>query len=152
VWRAVPAFYSRVRQSLADREEGVRYRRVTRREGKVTMNNQQPASAAKSQTEDGVSLEDYDSMSAEEIVRKLPKLSPKQVEKLCRYEKAHKKRRSLLRYFEGRIGSAAATATSGREDPPPGEERPEKRRETEIGTVARENPAPGEERPERRVP
>jgi len=152
VWRAVPAFYSRVRQSLADREEGVRYRRVTRREGKATMNNQQPERTAKSQTEDGVSLEDYDSMSAEEIVRKLPKLSPKQVERLCRYEKAHKKRRSLLRYFEGRIGSAAATATSGREDPPPGEERPEKRRETEIGTVARENPAPGEERPERRVP
>ena len=150
MWRAVPAFYSRVRQSLADREEGVRYRRVTRREGKATMNNQQPASAAKSQTEDGVSLEDYDSMSAEEIVRKLPKLSPKQVEKLCRYEKAHKKRRSLLRYFEGRIGSAAATATSGREDPPPGEERPEKRRETEIGTMAREDPPPGEERPERR--
>ncbi len=152
MWRAVPAFYSRVRQSLAAREEGVRYRRVTRREGKTTMNNQQPESTAKSQTEDGVSLEDYDSMSAEEIVRKLPKLSPKQVERLCRYEKAHKKRRSLLRYFEGRIGSAAATATSGREDPPPGEERPEKRRETEIGTVARENPAPGEERPERRVP
>ena len=137
---------------MADREQGVCCRWVTRREGKAMMNNQQPASAAKSQTEDGVSLEDYDSMSAEEIVRKLPKLSPKQVEKLCRYEKAHKKRRSLLRYFEGRIGSAAATATSGREDPPPGEERPEKRRETEIGTIARENPAPGEERPERRVP
>lgn len=104
MWRAVPAFYSRVRQSLADREEGVRYRRVTLRKGKATMNNQQPASAAKSQTEDGMSLEDYDSMSAEEIVRKLPKLSPKQVEKLCRYEKAHKKRRSLLRYLQGRIG------------------------------------------------
>ena len=150
MWRAVPAFYSRVRQSLAAREEGVRYRRVTRREGKTTMNNQQPASTAKSQTEDEVSLEDYDSMSAEEIVRKLPKLSPAQVEKLCRYEKAHKKRRSLLRYFEGRIGSAAATATSGREDPPPGEERPEKRRQTEIGTMAREDPPAGEERPERR--
>jgi hypothetical protein len=34
---------------------------------------------------------------------------------------------------------------------PPGEERPEKRRETAIGTIAREDPAPGEERPERRV-
>ena len=116
------------------------------------MNNQQPASKAKSQTEDGLPLEDYDSLSADEIVRKLPKLSPKQVEKLCRYEKAHKKRRRLLRYFEGRIGSAAATAPGGREDPPPGEERPEKRKEAEIGTIAREDPPPGEERPERRVP
>ncbi len=114
------------------------------------MNNQQPTSTAKSQTEDGLPLEDYDSLSTDEIVGKLPKLSPKQIEKLCRYEKAHKKRRKLLRYFEGRIGSAAATATSGREDPPPGEERPHKRRQTEIGTMAREDPPPGEERPERR--
>ena len=116
------------------------------------MNDHQPASTAKVQSEDGLPLEDYDSLSAKEIVRKLPKLTPKQVEKLCRYEKAHKKRRKLLRYFDGRIGSAAATtATGGREDPPPGEERPEKRRETEIGTIAREGPPPGEERPERRV-
>jgi hypothetical protein len=116
------------------------------------MNNQQPASTPKSQTEDGLPLENYDSLSADEIVRKLPMLNPTQVEKLCRYEKAHKKRRRLLRYFEGRIGSAAATSTNGRGDPPPGEERPEKRRETEVGTMAREDPAPGEERPERRVP
>src|SRR5829696_2029957 len=120
------------------------------------MNNQESASTAKSQTEDGLPLEDYDSLNADEIVRKLPKLSPREVEKLCRYEKAHKKRRRLLGYFEGRIGSAAATAISGREDPPPGEKRPQKIRETEIGTpaigtTAREDPPPDEERPERRV-
>ena len=114
------------------------------------MNGHEPESTAKSQMEDGLPLEDYGSFSAAQIVRKLPKLSPKQVEKLCRYEKAHKKRRRLLRYFEGRIGSAAATAIGGREDPPPGEERPEKRRQTEIGTMAREDPPAGEERPERR--
>ncbi|MBV9453403.1 MAG: hypothetical protein JOZ19_04685 [Rubrobacter sp.] len=115
------------------------------------MNKHQSASTLKSQTEDELPLEYYDSVSANEIVRNLPKLSPEQVETLYRYEKAHKKRRRLLRYFEGRIGSAAATFTSRREDPPPGEERPEKRRETEIGTTTREDPAPGEERPERRM-
>ncbi len=135
---------------MTDREQGTLLLANTKEEGKTTMNNQQPASTAKSQTEDGLPLEDYDSLSINEIVGKLPKLSPKQVEKLCRYEKAHKKRRRLLRYFEGRIGSAAATAIGGREDPPPGEERPEKRRQTEISTMAREDPPAGEERPERR--
>jgi hypothetical protein len=114
------------------------------------MNNQQPASTAKSRTEDGLPLEDYDSLNAQEIVRALPKLDPEEVEKLCRYEKTHENRKTLLRYFAFRIGGAAAT--SGREDPPPGEERPEKRRGTEMGTIAREDPPPGEERPERRVP
>src|SRR3712207_4517278 len=80
------------------------------------MSNQQPSEIVKSQMEDGLPLEDYDSFSATQIVRKLPQLSAMQVEKLYRYEKAHKKRRRLLRHFEDRIGSAAATATSGRED------------------------------------
>lgn len=119
-------------------------------EGKTTMTDQQPRSTAKSHTEEGLPLEDYDSLSADAIVHKLPTLTARQVEKLCRYEKAHKKRRKLLRYLEGRIGSNAATGSGGREDPPPGEERPQKRRQTEIGTIGREDPAPGEERPERR--
>jgi hypothetical protein len=97
-------------------------------------------------------LEDYDSLSATQIVRKLPQLSPELVQKLYRYEKAHKKRKKLLRHFEDRIGgSAAATANSRREDPPPGEERPQKSTRTRAGTIARESPPPGEERPERRV-
>jgi hypothetical protein len=100
---------------------------------------------------DGLALEHYDSFSATQIVRKLPQLSATQVEKLYRYEKTHKKRRRLLRHFEDRIGSAAATATNGREDPPPGEERPEKSARTRMGKSAREDPPPGEERPERRV-
>lgn len=115
------------------------------------MSNQQPAEIAKSQMEDGLPLEDYDSFSATQIVRKLPQLSAMQVEKLYRYEKAHKKRRRLLRHFESRIGGAAATTTSGREDPPPGEETPEKSTRTRMGKSAREDPPPGEERPERRV-
>jgi hypothetical protein len=97
-------------------------------------------------------LEDYDSLSAAQIVRKLPQLTPEQVQKLYRYEKAHKKRKKLLRHFEARIGgSAAATASSGCEDPPPGEERPHKSTRTRTETMARESPPPGEERPQRRV-
>jgi hypothetical protein len=115
------------------------------------MNGHQPENTAKSQMEDGLSLEDYGSFSAAQIVRKLPQLNTKQVEKLYRYEKAHKKRRRLLRHLEDRLGSAVATDTGGREDPPPGEERPEKNTRTRMGTSAREDPPPGEERPERRV-
>ena len=52
------------------------------------MNGHQPESTAKSQMEDGLPLEDYGSFSAAQIVRKLPQLNTKQVEKLYRYEKA----------------------------------------------------------------
>ena len=102
--------------------------------------------------EDALPLEDYDSLSAHEIVQKLAELSPEEVEKLCRYETANQNRKNLLRYFEDRIGAAPATSATGREDPPPGEERPQKRREAAMRTIAREEPPPGEERPERRVP
>ena len=96
-------------------------------------------------------MEDYDSLSADEIVNKSMDLSPEEIEKLCRYETANKNRTKLLRHFKARIGAFAATAANGgREDPPPGEERPQKRRQTEIGTMAREDPPPGEETPERR--
>jgi hypothetical protein len=115
------------------------------------MNDQQPWRTAKSQVGDGLPLEDYDSLSAEEIVNKLVELSPEEVEKLCRYEKANRNRRNLLRHFEARIGAAAATSEASREDPPPGEERPEKRRQIMTRPFAREDPPPGEERPERRA-
>ena len=115
------------------------------------MDEQQAPKTAKGQAEDGLPLEDYDSLIADEIVNKSMELSPEEIEKLCRYETANENRRKLLRHFKAKMGAFAATAANGgREDPPPGEERPEKRRQTEIGTMARENPPPGEERPEQR--
>jgi hypothetical protein len=116
------------------------------------MNDRQARRTAKGQAGDGLPLENYDSLSADEIAEKLVELTPKEVEELCRHEMANKNRRNLLRYFENRIGAAAATSVAGREDPPPGEERPEKRKEAMARPFAREEPPPGEERPERRVP
>ena len=118
------------------------------------MDDQKTQRMSQGEAEDGLPLEDYDSLSTDEIVKKLVKLSPKEVEKLCRYEIAHENRKELLKHFEDRIGAAAATPVTGREDPPLGEERPEKRREAKkkIGTIAREEPPPGEERPGRRTP
>jgi len=96
-------------------------------------------------------LKDYDSLYTEEIVEKLNELNAEEVEKLCRYETANENRRTLLRYFENRIIALAATSSdASREDPPPGEERPEKRKRS-MRTIGREDPPPGEERPERRV-
>ena len=47
----------------------------------------------------------------------------------------------------------AAEYVPPREEPPPGEERPEKRGVTPVAPPAsREEPSPGEERPERRMP
>ncbi len=114
------------------------------------MNNQESASTAKSQTEDGLPLEDYDSLSADEIVNKSMELSPEEIEKLCRYETANENRRKLLRHFKERIGAFAATSADSREDPPPGEERPQNRRQIMTRPFAREEPPAGEERPERR--
>jgi hypothetical protein len=116
------------------------------------MDSPKPQNISRGKAEDALPLEDYDSLSANEIVQKLAGLSPEEVEKLCRYETANQNRKNLLRYFKYSIGAAAATSASGREDPPPGEERPEKRREAAMRTIAREEPPPGEERPERRVP
>jgi hypothetical protein len=118
------------------------------------VDDQKAQRMSQGKAEDDLPLEAYDSLSIDEIGEKLVELSPKEVEKLCRYEITHKNRKKLLRQFEDRIGAAAATPVSGREDPPPGEERPEKRREAKkkTGTIAREEPSPGEERPERRAP
>src|SRR4051812_35998539 len=100
--------------------------------------NQKAQRISQGKTEHGLPLEDYDSLSADEIVRKLAELSPEEIEKLCRYEVANENRKKLLKYFEARIGAAAALAGTGREDPPPGEERPEKRRESTMRSIARE--------------
>ena len=116
------------------------------------MDDQKPQKVSQGIAEDGLPLEDYDSLSADEIAEKLVVLSPEEVEKLCRYEIANENRKNLLRYFEDSIGAAPATSATGREDPPPGEERPQKRREAAMRTIAREEPPPGEERPERRAP
>jgi hypothetical protein len=118
------------------------------------VNDEQKAPRIMSQgmAEDDLPLENYDSMSTDEIVEKLAELSPEDVEKLCRYELANENRKTLRRYFKDRIGAAAGTSGDGRESPPPGEERPEKRRAaTAMRTSTREDPPPGEERPERRV-
>ena len=118
------------------------------------MNDQDEQRMSWGEAENSLPLEAYDSLSIDEIIEKLVELSPKEIEKLCRYETTHKNRKKLLRHFQDRIGAAAATPVSRREDPPLGEERPEKRREAkkQIGTIAREEPPPGEERPERRAP
>ena len=116
------------------------------------MDSPKPQKISQGIAEDALPLEDYGSLSANEIVQKLTELSPEEVEKLCRYESANQNRKNLLRYFKYSMGAAAATSATGREDPPPGEERPEKRREAAMRTIAREEPPPGEERPERRVP
>ena len=116
------------------------------------MDSHKPQKISQGIAEDALPLEDYDSLSADEIVQKLAELSPEEVEKLCRYETANQNRKNLLRYFKYSIGDAATTSATGREDPPPGEERPEKRREAAMRTITREEPPPGEERPERRVP
>ena len=48
---------------------------------------------------------------------------------------------------------ASAEDISSREDPPPGEERPERREATSTTSpTPREEPPPGEERPEKRTP
>src|SRR5215204_833838 len=122
------------------------------RRGRIIMDSPKPQKISQGIAEAALPLEDYDSLSADEIVQKLAGLSPEEVEKLCRYESANQNRKNLLRYFKHSIGAAAATSASEREDPPPGEERPEKRREAAMRTIAREEPPPGEERPERRVP
>ena len=96
-------------------------------------------------------LEDYDSLSIEEIVNKSMELSPEKIEELCHYERANENRKNLVRHFQRRIGALATTSGTGREDPPPGEERPGRRRTT-VSSAAREEPPPGEERPERRTP
>ena len=116
------------------------------------MDRQKPQKISKGIAEDALPLEDYDSLSAHEIVQKLAELSPREIEKLCRYESANQNRKILQRYFKYSIGAAAATSATGREDPPPGEERPEKRREAAMRTIGREELPPGEERPERRAP
>jgi hypothetical protein len=113
---------------------------------RTTAKQSQPAA------DDGLPLEDYDSLSANQILNKLTQLSPKQIEKLCRYEMANQGRRNLLRRFQDSIGAVAATSDTGREDPPPAEERPHKRRQVMSQPFAREDPPPGEERPERRTP
>jgi hypothetical protein len=114
------------------------------------MDEQHAPKTAKGQAEDRLPLEDYDSLSADEIVNKSMELSPVEIEKLCRYETANENRRKLLRHFKERIGAFAATSADSREDPPPGEERPQKRRQIMTRPFAREDPPPGEERPERR--
>src|SRR3712207_3591007 len=94
------------------------------------MDEQQAPKTAKDQVGDGLPLEDYDSLSADEIGNKSMELSPDEIEKLCSYETANENRRNLLRHFKARIGACAAKAANGgREDPPPGEERPEKRKQ-----------------------
>jgi len=95
--------------------------------GRIVMDDQKPQKVSQGIAEDGLPLEDYDSLSADEIAEKLVVLSPEEVEKLCRYEIANENRKNLLRYFEDSIGAAPATSATGREDPPPGEERPERR-------------------------
>ena len=95
------------------------------------MNGHQPESTAKSQMEDGLPLEDYGSFSAAQIVRKLPQLNTKQVEKLYRYEKAHKKRRRLLRHLEDRLGSAVRCCYGHRRTRRPTTRRGEAREEHE---------------------
>jgi hypothetical protein len=96
-------------------------------------------------------LEDYDSLSIEEIVNKSMELSSEEIEELCHYERANENRKNLVRHFQRRIGASVTTSGTGREDPPPGEERPGRRRTT-VSSAAREEPPPGEERPERRAP
>ena len=91
------------------------------------MDDHEKQRMSQGKAEDGLPLEAYDSLSTDEIVEKLVELSPKEVEILCRYETTHKNRKTLLRHFQDRIGAAAATPVTGREDPPPGEERPERR-------------------------
>jgi hypothetical protein len=101
---------------------------------------------------DGLPLEDYDSLSAHEIADKLKELSPEEIERLCHYEKANENRTNLLRLFQDRIGAFSVAASKApREDPPPGEERPERRGKAPMGRIAREDPPQGEERPERRA-
>ncbi len=103
--------------------------------------------ASGNQAQDDLPLKHYDSLSVRQIVKKLPDLDAIEVEKLCRYERSNQNRRNVLRHFEERIGSGPATPVSGRTDPPPGEERPEKRSEAIAEPIAREDPPPGEERP-----
>jgi hypothetical protein len=116
------------------------------------MNGHKPQRMSLGMEEEALPLEGYDSLSAHEIVRKLAQLSSQEIEKLCRYESANQNRKILQKYFKHAIGAAATTSASGREDPPPGEERPEKRGKATMRTIAREEPPPGEERPERRAP
>jgi len=116
------------------------------------MDGHKPQEMSLGMEEEALPLEDYDSLSAHDIVQKLAELSPQEIEKLCRYESANQNRKILRRYFKHSIGAAASTSASGREDPPPGEERPEKRRKDTMRTIAREEPPLGEERPERRAP
>ena len=116
------------------------------------VNNQNKQRILHRQPGASLPLEDYDSLSVQEIVKRSMQLSPTQIEQLCHYERANKNRKYLTRYFQHRIGALAATSASRRADPPPGEERPQKRKESTTQPFAREDPPPGEERPGRRVP
>ena len=116
------------------------------------VNNQNKQRMLHKQPGASLPLEDYDSLSVQEIIHRSMELSPTQLEQLCQHERANKNRKYLTRYFQHRIGALATTFATGRADPPPGEERPQKRKESTTEPFAREDPPPGEERPERRVP
>jgi hypothetical protein len=115
------------------------------------VNNQKAQWMSHRQSGASLPLEDYESLSVQEIVNSSMELSPMQIDELYHYEIANKNRKNLLRHFKNRIGASAAMWGTGRTDPPPGEERPEKRKESTTQPFAREDPPPGEERPERRV-
>ena len=92
------------------------------------VNNQNKQRILQRQPGASLPLEDYDSLSAKEIVKRSTQLSPTQIEQLCHYERVNKNRKYLTRYFQHRIGALAATSATGRADPPPGEKRPQKRK------------------------
>ena len=119
--------------------------------GEIMVNGQKEQRMPQGQARASLPLEDYDSLSIEEIVNKSMELSPEEIEELCHYERANENRKNLVRHFQRRIGALVTTSGTGREDPPPGEERPGRRRTT-VSSAAREEPPPGEERPERRTP
>jgi hypothetical protein len=119
--------------------------------GELVVNNQKAQWMSHRQSGASLPLEDYDSLSVQEIVNRSMELSPMQIDELYHYEITNKNRKNLLRHFKNRIGALAATWGTGRADPPPGEERPEKRKESTSQPFAREDPPPGEERPNRRV-
>lgn len=72
------------------------------RQGQQYVENTEEAKRARNQAQRDLPLNDYDSLSVEEVKTKIQGLSTKEVEEVLAYEKQHENRKTLVESLRGR--------------------------------------------------